>query len=179
MENRLEERYSKEIAPLLVSKSNYKSTSQAPKIEKIVLNMGVGELTVKLKLLDEAVEELTLISGQHPLMSKAKKSMLGSRLREGSCIGAKVTCCGERMYDSLDKLMYVLRSRVCDSVGILPKSSDGRGNYTLGVREQLISPEIDYDKVNRVCGLDVVIVTTANTDEEALECLSQVGSCSL
>ena len=175
MENRLEERYSKEIAPALVSKFNYKSTMQAPKIEKIVLNMGVGDATQNAKLLDEAVEELTLISGQHPLITKAKKSIAGFRLREGVPIGAKVTLRGERMYDFLDKLINVSLPRVRDFHGISPKSFDGRGNYTLGVREQLIFPEIDYDKVNRVRGLDVVIVTTANTDEEALELLTQVG----
>ena len=163
MENRLEERYSKEIAPALVSKFNYKSTMQAPKIEKIVLNMGVGDATQNAKLLDEAVEELTLISGQHPLITKAKKSIAGFRLREGMPIGAKVTLRGERMYDFLDKLINVSLPRVRDFHGISPKSFDGRGNYTLGVREQLIFPEIDYDKVNRVRGLDVVIVTTANT----------------
>ncbi len=175
MENRLEECYSKEIAPALVSKFNYKSTMQAPKIEKIVLNMGVGDATQNAKLLDEAVEELTLISGQHPLITKAKKSIAGFRLREGMPIGAKVTLRGERMYDFLDKLINVSLPRVRDFHGISPKSFDGRGNYTLGVREQLIFPEIDYDKVNRVRGLDVVIVTTANTDEEALELLTQVG----
>ena len=149
MENRLEERYSKEIAPALVSKFNYKSTMQAPKIEKIVLNMGVGDATQNAKLLDEAVEELTLISGQHPLITKAKKSIAGFRLREGMPIGAKVTLRGERMYDFLDKLINVSLPRVRDFHGISPKSFDGRGNYTLGVREQLIFPEIDYDK----CGL--------------------------
>ena len=175
MENRLEERYSKEIAPALVSKFNYKSTMQAPKIEKIVLNMGVGDATQNAKLLDEAVDELTLISGQHPLITKAKKSIAGFRLREGMPIGAKVTLRGERMYDFLDKLINVSLPRVRDFHGISPKSFDGRGNYTLGVKEQLIFPEIDYDKVNRVRGLDVVIVTTAKTDEEALELLTQVG----
>ncbi|MGO2475537.1 MAG: 50S ribosomal protein L5 [Lacticaseibacillus paracasei] len=175
MENRLEERYSKEIAPALVSKFNYKSTMQAPKIEKIVLNMGVGDATQNAKLLDEAVDELTLISGQHPLITKAKKSIAGFRLREGMPIGAKVTLRGERMYDFLDKLINVSLPRVRDFHGISPKSFDGRGNYTLGVKEQLIFPEIDYDKVNRVRGLDVVIVTTANTDEAALELLTQVG----
>ncbi|MCU6392022.1 50S ribosomal protein L5, partial [Enterobacter quasiroggenkampii] len=135
--------------PALVSKFNYKSTMQAPKIEKIVLNMGVGDATQNAKLLDEAVEELTLISGQHPLITKAKKSIAGFRLREGMPIGAKVTLRGERMYDFLDKLINVSLPRVRDFHGISPKSFDGRGNYTLGVREQLIFPEIDYDKVNR------------------------------
>ncbi|MFK5278302.1 50S ribosomal protein L5, partial [Lacticaseibacillus paracasei] len=140
-----------------------------------VLNMGVGDATQNAKLLDEAVDELTLISGQHPLITKAKKSIAGFRLREGMPIGAKVTLRGERMYDFLDKLINVSLPRVRDFHGISPKSFDGRGNYTLGVKEQLIFPEIDYDKVNRVRGLDVVIVTTANTDEEALELLTQVG----
>ena len=125
--------------------------------------------------MDEALEELTLIYGQHPLITKDKKSIAGFRLREGMPIGAKVTLRGERMYDFLDKLINVSLPRVRDFHGISPKSFDGRGNYTLGVREQLIFPEIDYDKVNRVRGLDVVIVTTANTDEEALELLTQVG----
>ncbi|MFR7699604.1 MAG: 50S ribosomal protein L5, partial [Lacticaseibacillus paracasei] len=136
---------------------------------------GVGDATQNAKLLDEAVDELTLISGQHPLITKAKKSIAGFRLREGMPIGAKVTLRGERMYDFLDKLINVSLPRVRDFHGISPKSFDGRGNYTLGVKEQLIFPEIDYDKVNRVRGLDVVIVTTANTDEEALELLTQVG----
>ncbi len=175
MANRLKERYSKEIAPALVEKFSYKSTMQTPKIDKIVLNMGVGDATQNAKLLDEAVEELKLISGQQPLITKAKKSIAGFRLREGMPIGAKVTLRGERMYDFLDKLVNVSLPRVRDFHGISTKSFDGRGNYTLGVREQLIFPEIDYDQVNRVRGLDVVIVTTANTDEESLELLKQFG----
>lgn len=175
MANRLQERYSKEIAPALVEKFSYKSTMQTPKIDKIVLNMGVGDATQNAKLLDEAVDELKLISGQQPLITKAKKSIAGFRLREGMPIGAKVTLRGERMYDFLDKLINVSLPRVRDFRGISAKSFDGRGNYTLGVREQLIFPEIDYDRVNRVRGLDVVIVTTANTDEEALELLKQFG----
>lgn len=175
MENRLKAQYEKEIVPALVDKFNYTSVMQVPKLAKIVLNMGVGDATQNAKLLDEAVDELTLISGQHPLITKAKKSIAGFRLREGMPIGAKVTLRGERMYDFLDKLINVSLPRVRDFHGISPKSFDGRGNYTLGVKEQLIFPEIDYDKVNRVRGLDVVIVTTANTDEEALELLTQVG----
>jgi large subunit ribosomal protein L5 len=175
MTNRLQERYTKEIAPSLIEKFSYKSSMQAPKIEKIVLNMGVGDATQNAKNLDEAVEELKLISGQQPLITKAKKSIANFRLREGMPIGAKVTLRGERMYDFLDKLINVSLPRVRDFHGISAKSFDGRGNYTLGVKEQLIFPEIDYDKVNRVRGLDVVIVTTANTDEEALELLTQVG----
>ncbi|WDF82252.1 50S ribosomal protein L5 [Lacticaseibacillus pabuli] len=175
MANRLKERYSKEIAPALTDKFSYKSTMQTPKIDKIVLNMGVGDATQNAKLLDEAVAELKLISGQQPLITKAKKSIAGFRLREGQAIGAKVTLRGDRMYDFLDKLINVSLPRVRDFRGVSAKSFDGRGNYTLGVREQLIFPEIDYDQVNRVRGLDVVIVTTANTDEEALELLTQFG----
>ncbi|MFD1484836.1 50S ribosomal protein L5 [Lacticaseibacillus baoqingensis] len=175
MTNRLQERYTKEIAPSLIEKFSYKSSMQAPKVEKIVLNMGVGDATQNAKNLDEAVEELKLISGQQPLITKAKKSIANFRLREGMPIGAKVTLRGERMYDFLDKLINVSLPRVRDFHGISAKSFDGRGNYTLGVKEQLIFPEVDYDKVNHVRGLDVVIVTTANTDEEALELLTQVG----
>ena len=175
MENRLEERYSKEIAPALVSKFNYKSTMQAPKIEKIVLNMGVGDAVSNAKNLEKAAEELALISGQKPLITKAKKSIAGFRLREGMAIGAKVTLRGTRMYDFLDKLVNVSLPRVRDFRGVSNKAFDGRGNYTLGVREQLIFPEIDYDNVNRVRGLDIVIVTTANSDEEAHELLAQLG----
>jgi large subunit ribosomal protein L5 len=175
MTNRLQERYAKEIAPSLIEKFSYKSSMQAPKIEKIVLNMGVGDATQNAKNLDEAVDELKLISGQQPLITKAKKSIANFRLREGMPIGAKVTLRGERMYDFLDKLINVSLPRVRDFHGISAKSFDGRGNYTLGVKEQLIFPEVDYDKVNHVRGLDVVIVTTANTDEEALELLTQVG----
>lgn len=175
MENRLKERYQKEIMPSLMKKFNYSSVMQTPKIEKIVLNMGVGDAVSNAKNLDEAVEELALISGQQPLITKAKKSIAGFRVREGMSIGAKVTLRGDRMYDFLDKLINVSLPRVRDFHGISPKSFDGRGNYTLGVKEQLIFPEIDYDKVNRVRGLDVVIVTTANTDEEALELLTQIG----
>lgn len=175
MENRLKERYTKEIAPAMMSKFNYTSSMQTPKIDKIVLNMGVGDATQNAKNLDEAVQELSLISGQQPLITKAKKSIANFRLREGMPIGAKVTLRGERMYDFLDKLINVSLPRVRDFHGISTRSFDGRGNYTLGLREQLIFPEIDYDKVNHVRGLDIVIVTTANTDEEALELLTQVG----
>ena len=147
----------------------------APKIEKIVLNMGVGDATQNSKNLDEAVEELGLIAGQKPMITKAKKSIAGFRLREGMKIGAKVTLRGERMYDFLDKLVNVSLPRVRDFHGVSNNSFDGRGNYTLGVREQLIFPEINYDNVKRVRGLDIVIVTTANTDEESHELLAQLG----
>lgn len=175
MTNRLKEKYVKEMTPALIEKFNYTSSMQVPKIEKIVLNMGVGDAVSNAKNLDKAVEELGLIAGQKPLITKAKKSIAGFRLREGMPIGAKVTLRGERMYDFLDKLVNVSLPRVRDFHGVSAKSFDGRGNYTLGVREQLIFPEIDYDDVNRVRGLDIVIVTTADTDEEAHELLGQFG----
>ncbi|MFD1673048.1 50S ribosomal protein L5 [Agrilactobacillus yilanensis] len=175
MENRLKEKYNKEITPALMEKFNYTSVMQTPKIEKIVLNMGVGDAVSNSKNLDRAVDELTLISGQKPLITRAKKSIAGFRLREGMAIGAKVTLRGERMWDFLDKLINVSLPGVRDFHGVSAKSFDGRGNYTLGIKEQLIFPEIDYDKVEKVRGLDVVIVTTANTDEEGLELLKKVG----
>ncbi|BAP85107.1 50S ribosomal protein L5 [Paucilactobacillus hokkaidonensis JCM 18461] len=175
MVNRLKDKYVNEVTPSLVEKFNYTSIMQTPKIDKIVLNMGVGDATTNAKNLDEAVEELSLISGQKPLVTKAKKSIAGFRLREGMSIGAKVTLRGERMYDFLDKLVNVSLPRVRDFHGVSNKAFDGRGNYTLGVREQLIFPEINYDNVNRVRGLDIVIVTTANTDEESRELLAQLG----
>ncbi|ANC75460.1 MAG: 50S ribosomal protein L5 [Bacillota bacterium] len=173
--NRLQERYKAEILPSLMEKFNYTSVMQAPKIEKIVINMGVGEAVSNSKVLDTAVEELTAIAGQKPVITRAKKSIAGFKLREGMPIGSKVTLRGERMYDFLDKLISVSLPRVRDFRGVSKKSFDGRGNYTLGVKEQLIFPEIDYDKVNKVRGMDIVIVTTANTDEEARELLTQVG----
>ncbi len=173
--NRLQERYKAEILPSLMEKFNYTSVMQAPKIEKIVINMGVGEAVSNSKVLDTAVEELTAIAGQKPVITRAKKSIAGFKLREGMPIGSKVTLRGERMYDFLDKLISVSLPRVRDFRGVSKKSFDGRGNYTLGVKEQLIFPEIDYDKVNKVRGMDIVIVTTANTDEEAREVLTQVG----
>ncbi|SEN74141.1 LSU ribosomal protein L5P [Mesobacillus persicus] len=173
--NRLKEKYRKEISPALMSKFNYKSVMELPKLEKIVINMGVGDAVANAKSLDNAVEELALISGQKPLVTKAKKSIAGFRLREGMPIGAKVTLRGERMYEFLDKLISVSLPRVRDFRGVSKKSFDGRGNYTMGVKEQLIFPEIDYDKVSKVRGMDIVIVTTANTDEEARELLTAFG----
>lgn len=173
--NRLKERYQNEIIPSLMSKFNYKSIMEVPKIEKIVINMGVGDAVQNSKLLDDAVEELTQIAGQRPVITRAKKSIAGFRLREGMPIGAKVTLRGERMYEFFDKLISVALPRVRDFRGISKKAFDGRGNYTLGIKEQLIFPEIDYDKVNKVRGMDIVIVTTAKTDEEAHELLSQIG----
>ncbi|WP_062349834.1 50S ribosomal protein L5 [Bacillus kwashiorkori] len=173
--NRLKEKFTKEITPSLMNKFNYKSVMEVPKIEKIVINMGVGDAVQNAKALDNAVEELALITGQKPVVTRAKKSIAGFRLREGMPIGAKVTLRGERMYQFLDKLVSVSLPRVRDFRGVSKKAFDGRGNYTLGIREQLIFPEIDYDKVSKVRGMDIVIVTTAKTDEEARELLAQLG----
>lgn len=175
MMNELKQKYQEEITPSLMKKFNYNSVMQVPKIEKIVINMGVGDAVQNAKALDSAVEELSLISGQKPLITRAKKSIAGFRLREGMPIGAKVTLRGERMYDFLQKLIAVSLPRVRDFRGVSKNSFDGRGNYTLGIKEQLIFPEIDYDKVNKVRGLDIVIVTTANTDEEAKALLTEFG----
>ncbi|MFE8698613.1 50S ribosomal protein L5 [Cytobacillus sp. FJAT-53684] len=173
--SRLKEKFTKEITPALMSKFNYTSVMQVPVIDKIVINMGVGDAVQNSKVLDNAVEELAQITGQKPVVTRAKNSIAGFRLREGMPIGAKVTLRGERMYEFFDKLISVSLPRVRDFRGISKKSFDGRGNYTLGVKEQLIFPEIDYDKVNKVRGMDIVIVTTAKTDEEARELLTQFG----
>src|SRR5699024_2821760 len=175
MVNRLKEKYDNEIVPSLMEKFNYTSIMQAPKVDKIVINMGVGDAVSNAKRLDEAVDELTLIAGQKPVITKAKKSIAGFRLREGMAIGAKVTLRGQRMYEFLDKLVSVSLLRVRDFHGVSKRAFDGRGNYTLGIREQLIFPEIDFDDVNKVRGMDIVIVTTANTDEESRELLTQLG----
>ena len=173
--SRLKEKYLSEVSPALMSKFEYKSVMQVPKVDKIVINMGVGDAVQNSKALDVAVEELTTITGQKPVVTKAKKSIAGFRLREGQAIGAKVTLRGERMYEFLDKLISIALPRVRDFRGVSKKAFDGRGNYTLGVKEQLIFPEIDYDKVSKVRGMDIVIVTTANSDEEARELLTQFG----
>ena len=173
--NRLKEKYVNEVTPALMSKFEYTSVMQVPKVDKIVINMGVGDAVQNTKSLDAAVEELQTIAGQKPVITKAKKSIAGFRLREGMPIGAKVTLRGERMYDFLDKLIAISLPRVRDFRGVSKKAFDGRGNYTLGVKEQLIFPEIDYDKVSKVRGMDIVIVTTANSDEEARELLTQFG----
>ncbi|WP_080147322.1 50S ribosomal protein L5 [Marinilactibacillus piezotolerans] len=172
---RLKEKYLNDVQPSLVEKFEYSSVMQAPKVDKIVLNMGVGDAVSNTKNLDKAVEELTMISGQKPVVTRAKKSIASFRLREGMPIGTKVTLRGDRMYDFLDKLVTVSLPRVRDFRGVSKNAFDGRGNYTLGVKEQLIFPEIDYDDVDKVRGMDIVIVTTANTDEEARELLGQLG----
>ncbi|CAM3242642.1 50S ribosomal protein L5 [Filibacter tadaridae] len=173
--SRFKEKFKSEVTPALMSKFEYTSVMQVPKIDKIVINMGVGDAVQNTKALDAAVEDLTIISGQKPVVTKAKKSIAGFRLREGMPIGTKVTLRGERMYEFLDKLISVSLPRVRDFRGVSKKAFDGRGNYTLGVKEQLIFPEIDYDKVSKIRGMDIVIVTTANSDEEARELLTQFG----
>lgn len=173
--NRLQEKYKSDIVKAMMDKFNYDSVMQVPQVDKIVINMGVGDAVSNSKALDMAVEELSILSGQKPLVTKAKKSIAGFKLREGMPIGAKVTLRGERMYDFLDKLVTVSLPRVRDFRGVSKKAFDGRGNYTLGVKEQLIFPEIDYDKVSKVRGMDIVVVTTANTDEEARELLTLLG----
>ncbi|MEX2103724.1 MAG: 50S ribosomal protein L5 [Bacilli bacterium] len=175
MTTRLKEKYKNEITPGLMQKFNYKTVMQVPKIEKVVINMGVGEAVSNVKVLDSAVQDLELITGQKPVVTRAKKSIAGFKLRENMPIGAKVTLRGERMYYFLDKLISVALPRVRDFRGVSSKAFDGRGNYTLGLKEQLIFPEVEYDKVDKVRGMDIVIVTTANTDEEARELLTQMG----
>lgn len=173
--NRLEQKYIETVKPSLMKEFGYKSVMQAPKLEKVVINMGVGDAIVNPKLLEEAVEEMTLIAGQKPVITKAKKSIANFKLREGMSIGCKVTLRGERMYEFLDKLFNISLPRVRDFRGVSATAFDGRGNYTLGVKEQLIFPEINFDKVARVRGLDVVIVTTANTNKEAFALLKGLG----
>jgi len=173
--NQLKQKYNDDVTPSLMDKFNYKSVMQVPSIEKIVLNMGVGDAVQNAKALDNAVEELSLISGQKPMITRARKSIAGFRLREGMPIGAKVSLRGERMYEFLQKLIDVSLPRVRDFRGISKTAFDGRGNYTLGVKEQLIFPEINYDKVSKIRGLDIVIVTTSETDEEARALLAGLG----
>ncbi|QYR22189.1 50S ribosomal protein L5 [Paenibacillus sp. sptzw28] len=175
MAARMKDRFLNEITPALMQKFNYTTVMQVPKVEKVVINMGVGEAVSNSKVLDTAVEDLRLISGQKPVVTRAKKSIAGFKLRENMPIGVKVTLRGERMYYFLDKLFNVTLPRVRDFRGVSNKAFDGRGNYTLGLKEQLIFPEIEYDKVDKVRGMDVVIVTTAKTDEEARELLTQMG----
>ena len=173
--NSLSEKYKKEVIPKLVEKYNYKSVMQAPKLEKIVINIGVGDATENDKYLDAAVNELQAITGAKPVITKAKKSIAGFKLREGQSIGCKVTLRGENMYNFLDKLVTIGLPRVRDFRGVSPKAFDGRGNYTLGIKEQLIFSEIEYDNVIKVRGMDVVFVTTAKTNEEAYDLLDELG----
>lgn len=169
------ELYNKEVAPSLMKKFNYKSTMEIPKLEKIVINMGVGEGSHDTKFIEAAVKDLELIAGQKPVVTKARKSIAGFKLREGQSIGAKVTLRGENMYVFMEKLIKVALPRVRDFRGTSKTAFDGKGNYTLGVKEQLIFPEIEYDSVVKVRGMDIVFVTTAKSNEEALELLSAFG----
>lgn len=173
--NRLQQKYVETVKPSLMKEFNYSSTMEAPKIVKVIINMGVGDAIDNPKNLDEAVEELTQIAGQKPVITKAKKSIANFKLREGMPIGCKVTLRGERMYEFLDKLFNISLPRVRDFHGVSATAFDGRGNYTLGVKEQLIFPEINFDKVNKVRGMDVVIVTTAKTNNEAFALLKEMG----
>ena len=173
--DRLQEKYQKEVVPALTEKFGYKNVMQLPKIEKIIINMGVGEAVGNPKALDSAVSDLTIISGQKPLLTRAKKSLAAWKLREGMPIGCKVTLRGVRMYQFLDKFMNVALPRVRDFRGVSDKAFDGRGNYAVGLKEQLIFPEIEYDKIDKIRGMNIVIVTTAQTDEEARELLKRMG----
>lgn len=173
--NRLKEKYETVVKPHLVEKFHYTSVMQTPRLEKIVINVGVGDATENSKVLEDSVRELATITGQHPVTTKAKKSIATFKLREGQEIGCKVTLRGIRMYEFLDKLISIALPRVRDFRGVNKNAFDGHGNYTLGVKEQLIFPEIDYDKVNKIRGMDIVIVTTANTDEEAYSLLEELG----
>ena len=176
MAARLKERYVNEVADALMKKFNYKSVMQIPKLEKIVINVGCGEARDNPKVLDAIISDIKQITGQKPVICKAKKSVANFKLREGMAIGVKVTLRGERMYEFLDRFFNLALPRVRDFRGINPNSFDGRGNYSVGVKEQLIFPEIDYDKIDKVRGMDIVFVTTANTDEEARELLALMGA---
>ena len=173
--SRLKEQYQNEIIDAMIKKFGYKNIMEVPKLDKVVINMGVGDAIDNPKNLDEAVAELTQIAGQKPVITKAKKSIANFKLREGMPIGCKVTLRGERMYEFLDKLFNISLPRVRDFHGVSATAFDGRGNYTLGVKEQLIFPEINFDKVNKVRGMDVVIVTTAKTNNEAHALLKEMG----
>lgn len=173
--NRLKEKYTKEIVPSLKKKFEYKSVMQVPKLEKIVINIGAGDTSHNSKLLEAAVNDLTAISGQKPVVTKARKSIAGFKIREGQSIGCKVTLRGENMYNFLDKLITVSLPRVRDFRGLSRKAFDGRGNYTIGIKEQLVFPEIEFDDIVKVRGMDIVIVTTARTNEEALALLEELG----
>lgn len=175
MNPRLQEKYEKEVVPALMEKFSYKSVMEVPKLEKIVINMGVGEAKDNPKVLEAAVSDMTIITGQKPILTRAKKSIANFKLRENMPIGCKVTLRKQKMYEFADKLMNIALPRVRDFQGISEKAFDGRGNYTLGVKEQLIFPEIEYDKIDKVRGMDIIFVTTAKTDEESREFLRALG----
>ncbi|MBS7298626.1 MAG: 50S ribosomal protein L5 [Eubacteriales bacterium] len=174
--SRMQEMYKAKVAPALMEKYSYKSTMQIPKLEKIVVNIGLGDAKDNPKVIEAAMGDLAAITGQKPVVTKARKSVANFKLREGMSIGCKVTLRGEKMYEFLDRLFNVALPRVRDFRGINPNSFDGRGNYSLGVKEQLIFPEIDYDKIDKIRGMDIIVVTTAKTDEEARELLSLMGA---
>ena len=173
---RLKDTYEKEVAPALMKKFGYKSVMQIPKLDKIVVNVGCGEARDNPKIIEAVVTDLTQITGQKPVLCKAKKSVANFKLREGMTIGSKVTLRGDRMYEFLDRLFNLALPRVRDFRGINPNSFDGSGNYSMGVKEQLIFPEIDYDKIDKVRGMDICFITTAKTDEEARELLALMGA---
>ena len=168
--------YTNEVAPALLKKFNYNSTMQIPKLDKIVINIGLGEAKDNPKVIDAAVNDLTIITGQKPVITKAKKSIANFKLRQGMNIGVKVTLRGEKMYEFIDRLFNVALPRVRDFRGINPNAFDGRGNYSLGIKEQLIFPEIEYDKIDKIRGMDIIFVTTAKTDEEGRELLTLMGA---
>ncbi len=173
---RLEERYTKEIKDALMKKFNYKSVMQIPKLDKVVINVGLGEAKENAKAIDSAMNDLALITGQKAVVTKAKKSVATFKIREGMNIGCKVTLRGSKMYEFVDRLFNAALPRVRDFRGINPNSFDGRGNYSLGIKEQLIFPEIDYDKIDKIRGMDIIFVTTAPNDEEARELLTLMGA---
>ena len=168
--------YTNEVAPALLKKFGYKSTMQIPKLDKIVINIGLGEAKDNPKVIDSALNDLTIITGQKPVVTKAKKSIANFKLRQGMNIGVKVTLRGEKMYEFIDRLFNVALPRVRDFRGINPNAFDGRGNYSLGIKEQLIFPEIEYDKIDKIRGMDIIFVTTAKTDEEGRELLTLMGA---
>lgn len=175
MATRMKDRFLNEVTPALMQKFNYTTVMQVPKIEKVVINMGVGDAVGNSKIIDTAVNDMQIIAGQKPVVTRAKKSIAGFKVRENMPIGVKVTLRGDRMYYFLDKLFNIALPRVRDFRGVSNKAFDGRGNYTLGIKEQLMFPEIEYDKVDKVRGMDIVIVTTAKSDEESRELLEQLG----
>lgn len=172
---RIKEKYKKEVVPEMMKKFNYKNSIQVPRLEKVVINMGLGEAITNPKILDSAVADLTTITGQRPVITKAKKSIAAFKIRQGVSIGCKVTLRGNKMYIFLDKLFNVVLPRIRDFRGLSPKSFDGRGNFAFGLKEQIIFPEIDYDKVDKVRGMDIIIVTTSSTDSEAVHFLKLLG----
>ncbi len=173
--SRLKDKYRSDVIPAMMKKFGYKNIMQAPKLEKVIVNMGLGEAIQNSKIIDAAVNDMMIITGQKPVTTKAKKSIAAFKLRAGMTVGAKVTLRGERMYEFVDKLFNIALPRVRDFRGVSPKSFDGRGNFSLGVREQLMFPEIDYDKIDKIRGMDIIFVTTAKTDEEARELLRLMG----